>query len=337
LLDVSKVYHWKRYQSLTDKSYSELSQAEQALQYDVVDRYFAVLAERDNKDLIDREIIITKKQLKQVQHQFDKRMVKITDVYELEAKLDDLYAQQIESNTKLDNAKRSLKELTGKPATSLARLREDIQFLPLQGDIKTQVELAKRHNPLIKAQNEAIEAADYNLLSQHARHLPVVELQLQHYNTDTGYQNNQTPVIETKVAAININIPLFSGGSTYHGAREASKQLAIDKQRKISLLRAIEKETYDAYLSANASVRRIKAAEKAHKTAIKAREAMEKGFQYGMQSIGDVLVSQAREFSTHRDLLDAKYSYIKNRIRFEQVSGTLSLDTLEKINRWLIQ
>jgi hypothetical protein len=48
--------------------------------------------------------------------------------------------------------------------------------------------------------------------------------------------------------------------------------------RKISLLRSIEKETRDAFLSANASVRRIKAVTRAQKTAIKAREAMEKGF-----------------------------------------------------------
>jgi outer membrane protein TolC len=80
------------------------------------------------------------------------------------------------------------------------------------------------------------------------------------------------------VASVNVTIPLFAGGATYQRAQEATKQLLISKQRKISLLRSIEKETRDAFLSANASVRRIKAVTRAQKTAIKAREAMEKGF-----------------------------------------------------------
>jgi outer membrane protein len=90
----------------------------------------------------------------------------------------------------------------------------------------------------------------------------------------------QTPVIDTKVASVNVTIPLFAGGATYQRAQEATKQLLISKQRKISLLRSIEKETRDAFLSANASVRRIKAVTRAQKTAIKAREAMEKGFSF---------------------------------------------------------
>lgn len=54
-----------------------------------------------------------------------------------------------------------------------------------------------------------------------------------------------------------------------------------------------------------------------------------------MQSIGDVLISQAREFAANRDLLEAKYTYIKNRIRFECSLGTLSIASLEEINAWL--
>jgi hypothetical protein len=35
------------------------------------------------------------------------------------------------------------------------------------------------------------------------------------------------------------------------------------------------------------------------------------------------------------DLLEAKYTYIKNRIRFERSLGTLSIASLEEINAWL--
>lgn len=337
LVDVAKIYNWKRYQSLTDKSDEDYEQAKQILMYEVVERYFTVLAEQDNQELIKQETSTTERQLKQLQRQYEKHIVKITDVYELEAKLDALIADNIEAEARIDVAKQGLMELTGAPFNKLAILRSNIEFSKLPGDIQVLVEQAQVNNPLIKAQNKEIQAADYDLTGQHAKHLPVVDLQLQYYNTDTGFQNNQAFPSKTKVAAINVTIPIFSGGATYQRAQEAGKQLAISKQRKISLRRSIEKETRDAFLNANASVRRIKAANKALQTSIKAREAMEKGFMYGMQSIGDVLISQAREFSANRDLLVSKYTYIKNRIRFQQASGTLSQESLQEINQWLLR
>lgn len=335
VIDVSKMYNWQRAQALTEKSEMDFQQAQQILMYDVVERYFTVLAMQDNLKLVEQEIVTTERQLKQIQRRYEKNIVKITDVYELEAKLDILFADKIDVETKLDVAKQSLTELTGQPVNSLANLQENVQFLKLEGEIKSVTEQAQINSPLIKAQNKEIKAADYDVISQYAKHLPVVDIQLQYYNTDNGYQNRQTPTIDTKVASVNVTIPLFAGGATYQRTQEATKQLMLSKQRKISLLRSIEKETRDAFLSANASVRRIKAATRAQKTAIKAREAMEKGFTYGMQSIGDVLISQAREFTSNRDLLEAKYTYIKNRIRFERSLGTLSLYSLEEINAWL--
>jgi len=337
VFDLAKVYTWQRAQALTEKSTMDFQQAHQVLMYDVVERYFTVLAMQDNLKLIEQETETTEKQLKQIQRQYEKQIVKVTDVYELEAKLDILFAESIEAETKLDVAKQSLTELTGRPVGKLAKLQTTVQFVPLLGDLKSVTEQAQINSPLIKAQEKEIIAADYDVISQHAKHLPVVDIQLQYYNTDNGYQNRQTPVIDTKVASVNVTIPLFAGGATYQRAQEASYQRALSKQRKVSILRGIEKETRDSFLSANASVRRIKAATRAQKTATKAREAMEKGFTYGVQSIGDVLISQAREFSANRDLLEAKYTYIKNRIRFERALGSLSTSSLAEINSWLIK
>ncbi len=335
VFDVAKFSNWLRYQSLTDKSQAEYQQAEQVLIYDVVDRYFNVLTQRDSLALSKQEITATELNLQQIKRQYEKSVVKITDVYEMEAKLDALVAEQIENETKFDIAKQGLMELTGASLGYLSGLREDAYFLELEGDVQQIAERAQLNNPLIHAQNKEIEAADYEVISQHAKHLPIVDIQLQYYNTNNGYENSQIPVVDTKVAAINITVPLFSGGATYYRAQEADRQLRISKLKKISLLRAIEKESRDAFLSTNASVRRIKAAKKALRTAVKAREAMEKGFKYGMQSIGDVLISQAREYSSKRDLLDVKYMYIKNRIRYEHASGTLSIESLKIINQWL--
>jgi outer membrane protein len=55
---------------------------------------------------------------------------------------------------------------------------------------------------------------------------------------------------------------------------------------------------------------------------------MTTGFNYSMQTLNDVLRAQEEEFQALHELSKAKYSYIKNRMRFLQAIGSLSEDNL---------
>lgn len=337
VLDLPKAINWTRYQNIVAQYEASNEEAQQTLMYTVIERYFAVLEANDALALINQEITSTRQQLTQMQQRRDKQMATITDVYELEAKLDLLLADQIAAQTKIDTAQQGLIELTGHPIKSLTPLRDDIHFSELKGDLEALIAQAEAQNPGLAAQDKAVAAADDNVLQQQAKHLPSVDLQLNYYNTNTGFQNSQTPTIDTQVAAVNVTIPLFSGGITARATDEASKNLEINKQKRIALLRTLIKDTRDSFLSTNASVKRISAAEKALSTSTKAREAMNKGFEYGMQTISDVLVSQEREFKARQDILQAKYAYITNRARFERVTGLINEDFLKSVNHWLGQ
>ncbi|MCX7088247.1 MAG: TolC family outer membrane protein [Methylococcales bacterium] len=335
VIDFPKLINWQRYQNIVQQYESSSEEVQQTLMYTVVERYFTALEANDTLLLIEQEISSTKKQLDQMRGRFEKQMAMITDVYELEAKLDVLLADKIAAQTKIDSAQQGLIELTGQSFNKLVKLRNDIAFLALSGAIDEWVAQAENQNPGLAAQDKAVEAADYGVWQQQSKHLPTVDMQLNYFNTNTGYQNNQTPTSETQVAAVNITIPLFSGGTTSRAADEASKSLEINKQKRIGLLRALIKDTRDSFLSTNASVKRIDAAEKALATSTKAREAIQKSFQYGMQTITQVLLSEDREFKAKQDILQAKYAYIKSRARFERVTGVINESFLQSINRWL--
>jgi len=49
----------------------------------------------------------------------------------------------------------------------------------------------------------------------------------------------------------------------------------------------------------------------------------------------DVLPAQQNEFKAKRELAKAKYSYIKNRIRFMQATGLITEENLSEVNSWL--
>jgi outer membrane protein len=143
---------------------------------------------------------------------------------------------------------------------------------------------------------------------------------------------NQT---DTQVAAINVNVPIFSGGVTSQRTQEAQHKLTLNKYDSEAKLRALIKETSDAFLASNANVRRIRATQKALESAAKSREAMETGFGYGVETISDVLKAQEEEFKAKRDLAKAKYGYVKNRMRFMQAIGMISEENLAEVNGWL--
>jgi outer membrane protein len=62
---------------------------------------------------------------------------------------------------------------------------------------------------------------------------------------------------------------------------------------------------------------------------------MESGFKYGVRTTFDVLNAQQGEFQARRDLAQAKYSYIKNKMRFLRAIGLISEENLVEVNNWL--
>lgn len=336
LLDFGKFWNWRRAQEIENQYSSENIEAQQTLIFNVVEKYFDVLDAEDQLYFLQAEKETTIGQLKQVQKQYAKQLVLITDLYEVEARLDKIKADEIEAETALVTAKESLKELTNSTPVALYKLRDEIDYKKLEGALDDWIEVAKSENPALAAQSSAIAAAGNDVAAQKAKFMPVVDLQLNYYSSNTGFQGvNLGRNIETQVAAINVNVPLFTGGTTTNQMYEAQHKLTISKYENETKVRALIKETSDSFLSSNASVRRISATRKALESAIKSREAMESGFGYGVQTIFDVLNAQQGEFQARRDLAQAKYAYIKNKMRFLRAIGLISEENMVEVNNWL--
>lgn len=335
LIDFAKFWEWRRASKVEDQYAAEAIEAQNQLMFDVVDRYFAELETEDEVSFSTTEIQAAKKQLEQVQKQYAKQLLKITDLYAVEARLDQLVAAKITAESKRVTANEGLRELTGTLPVTLSKLREVVDYPEIQGDLQQWIDMAYSQNPAISAKQIAIQAAENNLTTQKSKYLPVADLQLNYYDTNTGYQSSQSPSTQVQVAAINVNVPLFSGGTTTHQMFEAKHRLQLSINDNEAAIRAITKETSDAFLSANADARRISALHKALESAGKSRDAMERGFHYGVVTISDVIKAQQDEFSAKKDFAQAKYSYIKNRIRFMHAIGSIGEENLEEINGWL--
>jgi outer membrane protein len=338
LFDFAKFWNWRRANTVEEQYKAENVEAQHALMHKVIEKYFAVLEAEDQLSFYQTEKNAMAKRLEQTQRQFEKQLVKVTDVYEVEARLDQLKASEIEAETIVVTAKEALKELTNTPFSDLYKLKDKVDYKPLDGQLEQWVDVAKSENPSLAAQLKAIEAAQDGVTVQKSKFMPVVDLQLNYYDTNTGFQSAQitrSGSISTQVAAINVNVPIFDGGVSIHRLFESEHRLELAKNENEAKVRALIKETSDSFLSSNASVRRIAASEKALSSAAKSREANEHGFKLGVKTVTDILNAQQEEFKAKRELSQAKYAYIKNRARFMRAVGMITEQNIVEVNNWL--
>ena len=336
LLDFAKFWDWKRSSQIESQYATEATQANNELIFKVVERYFKVLEAHDELSFVQSEKISFQKKFEQIQKKFAKKLAKVTDIYAGEARLDQLGAEKLMAEAKLNTTKENLRELTGNIPDNLNPLSDKIEFSLIEGDLQAWVDMAKLQNPEISAKQMAIIAAQSNLKAQKSKHLPVVDLQLNYYDTNTGYQSSNLGTdIQTNVAAINVNIPIFSGGTTTHQVNEAQHRLELSQNENETITRTVTKETSDAFYATNAGVRQIQSLEKALQSANKSKESMERGHQLGVVTISDVIKAQEEELSVKKDIAKAKYNYIINRARFMHAIGSISQANLAEINQWL--
>ena len=335
LMDFGKFWAWRQAAKVEDQYATEAIEAHNQLMFNVVDRYFSELQAEDELYFAQSEKVATEKKLEQIQKQYAKQLLKITDLYAMEARLDQLKAAEIVSESKRVTAQAALSELTGSVPAPLSKLRDQVDYPEISGDLQQWLEMAQSQNPAISAKQKAIIAAETNVTAQKAKYLPTADLQLNYYNTNTGYQSSQQLPYEVQTAAVNVNVPLFSGGITYNQVSEARYRLQMSKNDNEATVRGITKETSDAFLSTNAATHSIKASQRALESTSKSLAAMEKGYQLGVVTISDLIKAQEDEFSAKKDLAIAKYNYIKNRIRFMHAIGSIGEENLHEVNNWL--
>jgi outer membrane protein len=336
LLDFSKFWEWRRAQQAKDQYALEQVAILHELMFKVVERYFNILFAEDDLFYLKAETETMQKELQQAQKLFAKQVILITDVYEIEARLDQVKATVIEAETAVVVAKQSLRELTNSEPGRLYKLRKEINFIKLEGKLEDWIAVSRSENPTLAAQIKAIEAATANVGVYKSRHLPVVDLQLSYISTNQGYQSQAAlSQYDVTVGAINVNIPLFSGGVMTSQMNKAQHELSSTQTENEAKIRFLIKETTDSFMTTNNSVDRIAATRRALDSAVKSREALEKAFEYGEESMADVLYGLQLEYRVLRELAQVRYEYIKQKIRFMKATGLITDENMIEVNGWL--
>ena len=306
--------------------------ARQDLMVRVAERYFRVLAAKDELSFAGATLEAFEQQLAQSRQRFEVGLIAITDVEEAKAGFDLSRAQLIAAENALDIAHEALRETTGEYQEKLAPLAELHLVTPEPADIDKWTEIALERNLRLLAARHDTEIARKQIGRVRAGDSPTLDAvgSFGLRDTASGFGENRHANV-----GLRLTIPLYNGGSVLSRTRE-SRHL---HQRALDVLererRRAQRETRDAYLGVNSGISRVNALEQAVRSSETAAEAIEAGFQVGTRTSVDVLDAQRDLFRARRDLSEARYSYILNVLRLKRAAGTLSEEDLRLVSIWL--
>ncbi len=336
LFDLQSYLLMKSQESRTRQGEENLQSAQQKLIFDLLERYVDALEAMDKSAIIKDELQSNEKLLARVKAMQERQMVTITDLYELQARVETLRTQLIDSDNDAKIALEKLRELTGDKVANLQAVRLEAVLPPPDGNIESWSQQVGQINPEISALKHDMEAARQSISAYQAGHLPRLELQVNGYYSDTSFNNQQSPPYDVGSIGVEATVPLFEGGITSARVREAEARYGLSRTKLEQKQREFEKLIRSAFLDMASSPARSRATDQEVAASEKSRNSMEKGYELGVVTIVHLLDTQKQLSEARKNQLQSRYRYFKARSSLLYLAGQLVIEELVKFNKWLV-
>jgi outer membrane protein len=345
------LFRWGNWVALQTAD-SQVAQAEadyQAAQQDLMERvaqrYFDVLGAQD--DLEAQQVALTSvtRQLEQAESRYQIGLIAITDVEEARAAHDSTAAAVIAAKRALSSTQEFLREITGDPFDYLARPIEPFELAtpdPISED--RWVDMALQQNLSLVSSRLAADIAREAVSSARGGHFPSLDLvgsagKITSTAIDSfpdGSPAGGTALGQNqKSIGIQLTFPIYSGGMVSSQVRQAVYRHRAAKERLERVARQTEHDARDAYLGVLSEISRVKALRRAVESNMTALRATESGYEAGTRTAVDVLQSRQQWVQAQTDYSRSRYDYMLNVIKLQQAAGTLSEQSLQRVNSLL--
>ena len=158
------------------------------------------------------------------------------------------------------------------------------------------------------------------------------------YNTCCGITNGMSFFDDNNARdqiSLQLTVPLFTSGYNSSRVREAIYLHRASREQLQRVTRETERQARDAYLGVTSEMSRVRALDQAVASSQTALQATQAGYEVGTRTIVEVLNSQFSLYAAITNFYQSRYDYIMNALRLKQSAGTLQVQDLELINKWL--
>lgn len=338
LFDRALWHGYQRNRALSEQQVSDAREQRNRAAADLVQRYFEVLAAEDSLALVRAEQRVVAENLNRIESLYERQMAPVTDLLEISARKDRLRSEELQADNLVQLARESLSELVGQPVIQpLQRIneQEDLSDFVALRDLEFWQHAAITQSPYLQSKQHDSEASRSAYREARGGHYPRVTFSLSSQKSNIGYENAASGTSQSDVAAVSLQIPLYSGGGVSARAGSAYESIIISEQQLEAARREVLRETRSAFLNVSSGLLRIHAAKRALESTAKARVAADRSFSFGMTNAVDVLDRAREEFSAQSELLSAQYSYLLAYTLLKRWTGVFDEEDINRLNSLL--
>jgi outer membrane protein len=366
VFNASALEVFKQGDLITKVSDLQFLQAQQDLVIRVSQAYFDVLTAQDNVELFQNKKALIKQQLQAAQSKFEVGSATIVDANDAQARFDLANAQETAAQAELIVRRGVLEQIVGHPVPPLKPLAKDAKIEGVVADPRAKVKDAKgipiadSINPNLPPGQELndwvkqAEAANYGVLASQlnvdiaqssyrgslAANYPTVNfVGTTGFNAANGSATNFNPSttqnIFNNTIALQMSLPIFSGGFNNSVIRQRAALLDKAKSDYDNLRRTAAQATRQAFTGFYGGLATVKAYEAAEKSSASSLASSQLGFEVGTLINLDVLIALDALFTTKATLYKARYDTILNALRLKAHTATLTDQDLVAVNALL--
>ena len=345
VFDLGNFTRLKSRNALSRSSDFQLESANDSLVTRTSAAYFTVLVALETLAAAEAAETARQKQFDFASKRLEVGLAPITDVHEARATYDSARANTILRRNEVEDAYQALAEITGQPVRDLQGLPEDFQpVLPASEGVDEWVQMAIDNNPALQAKAYQLQSAEADIQTARSGHWPTIYLGGNYgdTNTDGSTTDNIEDITrnfesnsQSRSIGVTLNVPIFSGGATQSGVRQAIALRDVTQDELVQQRRALERNTRNAYQALVAGISEIEARRLALFSARSALDASQVGLEVGTRTVLDVLTNQQNLFTAQQALAQARYNYLQNLLLLQQAAGTLDIEDVQAVNRLL--
>jgi outer membrane protein len=320
----------------------ELDRAGQQLITRLAQAYFDVLAAQDQLTTTRQLEKAVGQQKAAADNNFELGNTTITDSREAQARADQVAAQRIAAENRLQVARLALDTVIGEPGFVPLPLAQPVRLPDVAArGMDDWVAIALAQHPALAQARLAVQVAELETEKAKAGHKPTVDLvaSVGRVNYPQGNPQGMYPGMPMRAnqasIGLQLNMPLFAGFAVQNRVRET---LSLEDKARADMQdaeRQITQAVRSAWLNLQAGRSQIQALEAAEASARTALEANQLGYEVGVRINIDVLNAQTQLYDVRRQLAQARYELIVGWLRLHEAAGVLTDDELRPVNAML--
>lgn len=333
----ANIVGWQQADAIAAQAEYQLSGAEQDLFGRLVTAWFDVLAARDNVLFTAQQAAAAQRFWETARRGGELGTHSEPQVEEARAKLDQAQADALTAETDAHLKQAALEQIVGTIKNFAPPFMRENALLADLSPAKLDQWLAavEEKNPAILAALHAYEAANDEVRKQRAGHQPTLDL-VGSYGKNSqavgGFPGQAGYDIKTGTVGLQLNVPIFSGGTQSAKVDEALAQkekarLDIEVARRSAVL-----ATKQAWFGWHAAKSRAHAGQQAVKSARAALDAARMGRDNGLKTELDYLQAEQQWHAAQRDFGKGRYDQMVAYVKLKAAAGQLTLADVQSLD-----